>query len=235
MTDEDVDRVLQGASRTTPQVEPAMLKGIADSINSSLQPVRPLPPPWVLTGGLALICAGVALAAVARAGFHGIEKLTLWESIPIFSTLGILNWVAAMELVRQLIPGSRRHFGAGGLLITANGSLLGIFALVFHDYNTQRFFGAGITCLLTGVLVAFPTSIFSWLVLRRGFAVKPVSAGLAAGTLAGLCGVTMLELHCPNLEALHVLVWHTAVVPAAAAAGTVVAWALSNRSRPTGR
>ncbi|HXK04781.1 MAG TPA: NrsF family protein, partial [Verrucomicrobiae bacterium] len=69
-----------------------------------------------------------------------------------------------------------------------------------------------------------------WLVLRRGFAVNPMAAGLAAGTLASLAGVGMLELHCPNLEALHVLVWHTAVVPVSAFAGAVLArFAMRNR------
>jgi len=38
------------------------------------------------------------------------------------------------------------------------------------------------------------------------------AAGLAAGTVAGLAGLGMLELHCPNLKAVHVLVWHVAVV-----------------------
>jgi hypothetical protein len=49
-----------------------------------------------------------------------------------------------------------------------------------------------------------------------------------AGTLAGLAGVTMLELHCPNFEALHVMLWHTAVVPASGAAGALLGW-LRNR------
>jgi hypothetical protein len=40
----------------------------------------------------------------------------------------------------------------------------------------------------------------------------------------------MLELHCSNFQALHVLVWHTAVVPVSAAAGAAVGWALRIRS-----
>jgi len=74
-------------------------------------------------------------------------------------------------------------------------------------------------------------AFLSWLLLRRGFAVNSVSAGLVGGALAGLCGVTMLELHCVNFEALHVLVWHTAVVPVSAAAGALVGWALRSRSK----
>ena len=115
MRDEEVDKVLQNASGVAPQVEPALLKRIADSINSSLRPVRPLPPTWVLTGGLALICAAVAVAAAACTGFYGIGKLGLWERVLIFSTLGILVWLAGKEFVSQLIPGSRRHLSCGRL------------------------------------------------------------------------------------------------------------------------
>jgi hypothetical protein len=233
MTDEEVDNVLQKASGATPDVEPALLKRIADSINVSLRPVRPLPPPWVLTGGLALICAVVAVATAARAGFYGVEKLGLWERALIFSTLGILVWVAGKELVSQLIPGSHQNFSGVALLAIINASLLGVFALVFRDYRTDHFISAGIACLLTGVLLAIPAALLSWLVLRRGFAVNSVAAGLVGGALAGLCGVTMLELHCANFQALHVLVWHIAVVPVSAAVGAFAGWALLRRSTQT--
>jgi hypothetical protein len=39
--------------------------------------------------------------------------------------------------------------------------------------------------------------------------------------LAGLSGLALLELHCPNLEASHVLVWRIPVVPMSAAAGAL--------------
>jgi hypothetical protein len=233
MTDEEVDNVLRKASGVTPEVEPALLKRIADSINVSLRPVHPLPPTWVLTGGLALICAVVAVVAAARAGFYGVEKLGLRERALIFSTLGILVWVAAKELVSQLIPGSRQNFSGIALLTTISASLLGLFALLFRDYRTDHFISAGVACLLTGVLLATPAAFLSWLVLRRGFAVNPAAAGLVGGALAGLCGVTMLELHCANFQALHVLVWHTAVVPVSAALGTFAGWALRGRSTQT--
>jgi hypothetical protein len=228
--DEDVDGVLQKASGVAPQVEPALLKRIADSTNSSLRPVRPLPPTWVLTGGLALICVSVAVAAAARTGFYGIEHLSLWHLVLIFSTLGILVWMAGKEFVSQLVPGSRQHFGMGAFLTIETAALLGVFALVFRDYRTDHFISAGIACLLTGVLLAIPAASLSWLLLRRGFAVNSVAAGLVGGALAGLCGVTMLELHCANLQALHVLAWHTAVVPVSAAAGALVGWALRRHS-----
>jgi hypothetical protein len=41
----------------------------------------------------------------------------------------------------------------------------------------------------------------------------------------------MLELHCPNLQAAHILVWHTAVVPVSAALGTLLGCELRFRAR----
>jgi hypothetical protein len=61
-----------------------------------------------------------------------------------------------------------------------------------------------------------------WL-LRRGFAVNPPAAWFAAGALAGLAGVTMLELHCANFEAPHIIVWHIAVIPLSALIGFLAA------------
>jgi hypothetical protein len=226
MTDEEIDNVLQKASGVPPEVDPALLKRITDSINMSLRPVRPLPPTRVLTAGLAVICAAVAVAAAVRLGFSGVENLGLGKSVLILCTLGILVWVAGKELVSQLIPGSRQSFSGIALTATVSTSLLAVFALVFRDYHTEHFLSAGIMCLLTGLLLAIPAAFLSWLLLRRGFAVNSIAAGLVGGALAGLCGVTLLELHCPNFQALHVLVWHTAVVPVSAAAGALVAWAL---------
>jgi len=226
MTEEQIDKVLQKASEGAPQVDPALLKRIAESLNSSLRPVRPLPPTWVLSAGLALICATVAVMAAARAGFYGIEKLSLWERLAILSTLGILVWVAGTQFVGQLIPASHQRLTPGAFLTIASAALLGVFALVFRDCRTDHFVAAGVACLLTGLLIAIPAALLSWAFLRRGFALNPVAAGVVGGTLAGLSGVTMLELHCANFQTLHVLVWHTAVVPVSAAAGALVGYAL---------
>ena len=70
----------------------------------------------MLTGGVVLVCAGVALAGAARAGFNGFEKMNLPERALIFAMLGILTWVAGTEFVNEMIPGSRRRTSAYGLL-----------------------------------------------------------------------------------------------------------------------
>jgi hypothetical protein len=224
--DEEIDDVLKETARSAYVLNAETLQHVSDSIKTSLRPVRPMLPSRVLAGGIVLICASVALAGAARAGYYGIEKMGSLERALIFSTLLIFAWVAGIGFVREMVPGSRRRVAPGALLATVSGLLVGEFALLFRDYQTSAFFSAGIACLLTGLLFAFPAALFSWIVLRRGFAVNPVSAGLIAGTLGGLAGLGMLELHCQNFQAAHVIVWHTAVVPLSAAAGAFVAWAL---------
>lgn len=228
MNDGKIDEVLQ-AARSGEGPAPETLRRIADSIRPSLRPVRPLPPRWMLTGGLILVCAAVAILGAARVGFLGFEKMDAWERALIFSTLALFAWTAGNELVSTMIPGCRRRVSAGVLLGAGCAALIAVFALSFRDYHTEHFVSAGIACLITGLLHAVPAALLSWLVLRRGFAVNPVSAGLIAGALAGLAGLGVLELHCSNFEAPHVLLWHTAVVPVSAALGSLTAWALRPR------
>ena len=230
MKDEEIDDVLKETAGGPHVLKAETLQRVSDSIKTSLRPVRPLPPTWVLAGGLVLVCAAVALAGAARAGFYGIGKMDFLERALIFSTLVVSAWVVGIGFVHEMIPGSRRHIAPGALLAIVSGLSVCVFALLFRDYQTSAFFSAGIACLLTGLLFAVPTALLAWLLLRRGFAVNPVSAGLAAGTLAGLAGLGMLELHCQNFQAAHVLVWHVAVVPLSAAAGAFVAWALRLRA-----
>ena len=47
---------------------------------------------------------------------------------------------------------------------------------------------------------------------------------LRPATLSGLTGLGMLELHCPNLKAIHVMVWHVAVVVVSAGLGFAMGW-----------
>jgi hypothetical protein len=227
--DKEIDEILERAAQRPHELQPALLARVAASIKSSLQPVRPLPSTWVLVGGLVFICAAVALAGAARAGFFGIEKLTLLERSFIFSTLAILMGLGAIEFANEMIPGSRRRISPGSLLGLGYIVLLAVFAFLFRDYHTDHFVDAGIACLVVGVLHAIPAALLSWLLIRRGFAVRPIAAGLVVGFFASLAGVTMLELHCANLQALHILVWHTAVIPVSAAIAALVAWFFRSR------
>jgi hypothetical protein len=224
MRDEDIDDILKQAADAAPEVDPAVLDRVSGALRSSLNPVRPLPPARVLAGGLLLICAAVALAGGMLLGPQGVQKMSGLEIGLIFPILGMLVWVGAVLCVAQAIPGSRRPVAPGKLTVSACIALAVVFGLLFRDYRTERFVSQGVACLIAGLGLALPAALAVWWFLRRGFAVNSVAAGWARGTLAGLAGVIMLELHCPNFEAPHVMVWHIAVLPASAAIGMLAAW-----------
>lgn len=161
--------------------------------------------------------------------------MNLLERSLVFPALGLLACLAAVSFVYQMIPASRLRISPGALPVLSSVALLAVLACLFRDYHTDHFFSAGIACLLTGLLHAIPAGLLSWLMLRRGFAVNPAAARLVAGTLGGLADVGMLELHCPNFQAAHILVWHTAVVPVSAALGSLLGLKLRFRARSAGR
>jgi hypothetical protein len=224
MRDEDIDDILKQAAEAKQDVDPALLNRISMSIGSGLRPVHALSPAWILAGGLFLICGVVAVGGAIVLGPHGVQKMSAVERGLIFSILSILVWLAATLCVAEAIPGSRRPMSPWLLVGTGCIGLGAVFALLFHDYRTERFISQGWACLRAGLILALPASWAAWGILKRGFAVNPVTAGLAIGTLGGLAGVTMLELHCINFEAPHLMVWHIAVMPISGAIGALVAF-----------
>jgi hypothetical protein len=239
MKDPEIDRALESATRRLAHgssglphsVSPAVLDRITTSIHSSLQPVRPVARTWALTVGLLLLCAAVALAGAARSGFFGFQALSVAERVIILAILALLAGIVARELASHWIPGSRHYLSPGWLVALVVAALLCVFASLFDDYHTSHFVSGGVVCLSVGVLHAIPAACLAAWFLRRGLAVEPVSAGAIAGIFGGLSGVTLLELHCANLEAPHVLFWHVAVVPVSAVLGAFVGWATLTRKR----
>lgn len=231
LNDKEIDSLLKKAAGAPYALKPETLQRVSDSIKPSLRPVRPLPPTWMLTGAMVLVCAAISLAGAARAGFFGFKEMDLLQRSLIYSTLAILAVVAATRFVHEMIPATPRRLSPTALWGMTCVVLLGVFALLFRGYHTEHFISVGIVCLLTGLLHAVPAALLGWLLLRRGFALDPVSAGFAAGVLGGLAGVGMLELHCPNLQAVHILVWHTAVVPLSGAVGAMVGALVRSRLR----
>ena len=222
MNDKDIDDILGRAAKEPHPVDPAVLDRVSASIGATLHPVRPVAPRWVLESMLWLVSAAIAIAAASALGLDGIRKLSGAETGAIFPALALFTWLAAMMSVAAMTPGGLRWSPARMLLLLIV-VWIAVDAMLFRDYQMASFVPQGIPCLRAGLLVAIPAGAGGWLVVRRGFAVNRAAAGLAAGTLAGLAGLTMLELHCANFNAMHIMVWHTAVIPLCGLAGAVLA------------
>jgi hypothetical protein len=224
VTDHEIDKRFAGAAYPVREVSPAVLDRITVALHSSLKPVRALPGSGLLVSGVLLIGAAVALADAVRGGLFGFKAMGVVARISVLCALAALGWLTAQELVSQWIPGSRRYLAPPSLVALASGALLLVFGLEFSDYRVEHFFSAGIICLGAGVAHAIVAACLVAWFLRRGCALNLIAAGAVAGVLGGISGVAMLELHCPNLEAAHVLVWHVAVVPVSAVAGALIGW-----------
>ncbi len=221
MKDSELDRILSTAARRPIEVSPAVLDRIARSLRTSIQPVRPLPPTWVLTSRLLAMNSMVAGAGAVLSGFDAIGGLNPKGRIAILVTLAILGYTTGRESVSQFIPGSRHFVAPRVLVATIVALLFSVSAFLLRNYRTDHRITAGVACLTTGLICAAPAGLISAWILRRGFAVNPVSAGLVLGILSGIAGVAMLELHCANFQPLHLL-WHLLVVLVAGIVGALV-------------
>jgi hypothetical protein len=225
--DHQIDALVK-AAQIPEGYDPAKLESVAEEIRTTMRPVRPMARTGLITGGLMLFCAGVAMGGAVRAGLFGVARMSIWDRALIFPLLIILMLIAAREFASAMIPGSRRYASAGTLVAICALMMIAAFVLLFRDYGTAHFISVGMPCLTAGLVHAcIAGCLAAWLV-RRGFAVRPASAGSIAGTMAGLTGLGMLELHCPNFQVAHVLIWHISVVLLSAAAGSMVAQAWRN-------
>jgi hypothetical protein len=140
------------------------------------------------------------------------------ERAAIFTALSAAACFAAIASAREMRPAGGRRIG-GWVLGIATAGMLAIFAALFQSYGMHDFVKQGVPCLVAGILFAIVASTGILLVLWRGYVLNMAAAGLATGTLAGLAGLTVLELHCANQRAIHIMVWHVAVVVLSGGAG----------------
>jgi hypothetical protein len=141
----------------------------------------------------------------------GIRALDLYQRALVFPTLLAIAWLAAAACSREMRPAAGLRLSWLALIFPV-GVFPVLFSLIFQNYSTRHLVTEGIPCLVAGLCVAIPTGLGIAWILRRGFVLDWGGAGMAAGALSGLTGLAMLELHCPNLKAIHVMVWHLAVV-----------------------
>lgn len=221
VTSQEIDERLRAAGSALP---PAPATGeIKETVASTLRPVRPLPSARRLALHFFAVYVCAALAGGWALGMYGLRALSPVQRIVIFSASACAAGFAAIASAREMRPAGGRRLAGAALALAAFGFVF-VFAALFHDYALRQFVRQGIPCLTAGLVFAVPAALAVSLVFRRGFALNLAAAGLAAGTVAGLAGLGALELHCPNLNAMHVMVWHVAVVVLSGLAGMLIGW-----------
>jgi hypothetical protein len=222
-------RVLDTAARIpAPPVE--SVKRIQASLLGDLRPVRPLGSPVATLAGLLVGFAAAAVAGGFQTHPYGWHVLSLAQKVVIFGSLALGMYTLASSLVRLMRPGSK-YAVSPDLLPAVVGFVLAIVVYaLFQPRADTPYVTRGLSCLALGVAYAVPGGLLSWWWLRRGAALSPKLVGATAGGFAGLLGVTVLEIHCPNLNLYHILVWHLATLVVGVLGGMAVAQISSLRS-----
>jgi hypothetical protein len=99
--------------------------------------------------------------------------------------------------------------------------LMVVFAVTFRPKVESTFLADGLACVRSGLTYSIPAALLFWLLVRRGAILFPKLIGAAAGGLAGLIGLSVLEINCSNLNVFHILVWHWGVVLISSVAGVL--------------
>jgi hypothetical protein len=125
-------------------------------------------------------------------------------------------------MIGQMVPGSKYALAPAALPAGIVTALLILFAVTFRSQADPAFVENGVACLKNGLTYSIPGAFLFWLLVRRGAILFPKLIGAAAGGLAGLIGLGVLEINCPNLDVYHILVWHGGVVVISSVAGALL-------------
>jgi len=199
---------------------PAILGQIEQRIVADLRPVRPLLPARYFFA----VMVGIFFSIVALVGYRMGAALSVGFMSPlqagvILSALAAGAGSLAYSLVHQMVPGDRHRIPPALLAASIVISLAIAIVVMFQFQHERNFWGGSWTCLRAGLTIGVFAAVPFWLVLRRGAILTPPLTGAATGLLAGLVGTSVLEMHCPNLDAWHILVSHLGVAVLCSVAG----------------
>ena len=153
---------------------------------------------------------------------HGWAALGMGQRVAVFVTLAASAVVLGVSMVGQMVPGSKYALAPAALPVGILTVLLILIAATFSPQADPGFVENGLTCLKNGLTYAIPGGLLFWLLVRRGAILFPKLIGAAAGGLAGLIGLSVLEMNCSNLDVYHILVWHGGVVVISSLAGALL-------------
>ena len=208
-----------------------VLQRIQAGILEDLRPIRPLTPSPILLFGCAIIFLSIMAVGVLLLGLNGWDALRFVQRIVVFVTLAASALLLAVSMVRQMVPGSKHIFAPRVLLVTILPVFMMVIAATFRSQQESAFLASGVMCMKNGLIYSMPTGFLLWLIVRRGAILYSKLMGAVAGGLAGLAGLSVLVVNCPNLNVFHILVWHGGVVAISPLGGALLGAAVESIER----
>lgn len=216
MTNSDLDRLWESQAGG---LRPEQVHDIAGRLATDLKPVRPLPPAGLLATAFALIFSALVLLGGLTLGDRALLRMDWLTALFTFASLAASACLVAFALSGEMTPGRRLAppwVLAAGILL----ALAVVFAVVFPYQEELAFWLRAWRCLRTGLAAGSLAAALVWLILRHGATLDPRASGALAGLLGGLTGTAILEIHCSDFNAMHIIVGHWG----AAALGAGIGW-----------
>jgi hypothetical protein len=210
----------------TEPLSPAILQQIAEGIAINLRPVIPVAPAGHFFGAFAVIFVSIVALCVYRMRALAIAVMTPLEAVATLTALAVSTGLVAYSLAHQMIPGSRHRISPRLLPVGIGVLLTIVIAVLFQFQHEQNFWGHAWPCIRVGTPIGVLAAVPFWVILRRGAILSPSMTGATTGLLAGLVGTSVLEIHCPNLDAWHILISHLGVAMLCALAGLSIGLAI---------
>jgi hypothetical protein len=209
---------------------PETIHRIEQKLHLNLQSVRPLPSTryFVLCFAM-LFVASVSLLTYLW-GAAAIPVMSSLQITAIFAALAIGAGLLASSLAHQMLPASRHTISPNLLPVLVVLATAAAIAIFFSFEDEHDFWSHAWTCLRAGTFAGLIVALPFWLVLRRGAILSPALTGATTGLFAGLVGTAALDMHCPNLHALHILAGHLGTAMVCSLAGLIVGTVAEGRS-----
>ena len=213
--------LVRALTAPNPPDEPSRcdLSQIERRLSSNLRAVRPVLSTRHLFVAFGAILVSAVFLDIHRLGAFALAAMSPLQASVILGSLMISACLMINSLVHQMMPGSRHRVSPEALPIAISISLTVAIAVLFQFQHGRDFWADARACLMTGTPIAFVTALPFWFVLRRGAILSPIVTGAATGLLSGLVGMSTLEVHCPNLNAWHILISHLGVAVLCSIAG----------------
>jgi hypothetical protein len=227
---QDLVRVL-AAPVLSSQPSSQTLRRIEQALINDLRAVKPPVPARRVFISLVAVLVVLVFLIAYRLGAFGIGAMNTLQLARIFGAITISSGLLIYSLLRQIVPGSRHRISPRLLPMGVVISLILVTSISFQFQHEANFWGRGWVCLGLGLPIAGLAALPLWMVLRRGAILYPAMTGAATGLIAGLVGTSVLEIHCPNLNGWHTMVWHLGVAVVCSIAGLGLGLRSEMRSR----
>lgn len=210
----------------------ALAETVQAKLKQSLTPVTPQSSPRVLAAQFLLVFLLLSAPMVGMMGTAGLHEMNLLQLSGIVVVLISGAALLSFSLAWQMSPGSLHRVPPRIAVITLATGFLAATAILFPWQEPQAFLLRGWECLKAELLMAAPSTLLFWLLVRRGHTLASGMLGASLGTIGGLLGASVLQFTCNRQDAVHLLVWHGGVVIVSLLLGVLVAWGVNGLLRP---